>query len=78
MKEESYIEALRREIVEQYRSHPTGCGGSFGEILCWELHTNQTTFVKLAEKWGLSLPTIGDLVKDHCNKLQELPVVNFD
>ncbi len=75
--EEPYIEYLRREIVEQYKEHPTGCGGSFGEILCWELHTNQTTFKGLAEKWGLPLSTIGELVKDHCDRLQELPKVNF-
>jgi hypothetical protein len=28
-----------REVVErEYLRHPTGCGGSFGEILCFELH----------------------------------------
>ena len=29
-----------RELIEsRYREYPTGCGGSFGEILCYELHS---------------------------------------
>jgi hypothetical protein len=75
--EESYISYLRREIVRQYKSHPTGCGGSFGELLCWEIHENNMTFSRLAEKWGISLPTLGDLIKDHCDRLQELPKIKF-
>ena len=29
-----------RNIIERFyeRHHPTGCGGSFGEILCFEIH----------------------------------------
>jgi len=38
---------LRKKKIEQFRVHveriyehyPTNCGGSFGEILCYELHT---------------------------------------
>lgn len=76
MYEEGYIEILRREIEAQYTDNPTGCGGSFGEILCWEIHTNGLTFVWLAEKWGVSLPTLGELIWDHCKRLEELPSVN--
>ena len=25
-------------IERLYEQHPTGCGGSFGEILCFEIH----------------------------------------
>ena len=62
--EESYLASLRRQIIQQYAHHPTGCGGSFGELLCWELHTNGLTFAWLAEKWGLSLATLGELIWD--------------
>jgi len=71
-----YVELLRRLIEEQYKDHPTGCGGSFGELLCYEIHTRGLTFNWLAEKWGISLPTLGLLIKDHCDRLQKLPVVN--
>lgn len=71
-----YIERLRSMIEEQYEKHPTGCGGSFGEILCWEIHTNGLTFIWLAEKWGISLPTLGELIYDHCKRLEKEPIVN--
>lgn len=74
--EEAHLERLRRLIEDQYRENPTGCGGSFGEILCWEIHTNGMTFIWLAEKWGVSLPTLGELVWDHCKRLEEEPLVN--
>ena len=74
--EEPRIELYRRLIEDQYDAHPTGCGGSFGELLCWELHTNGLTFVRLAQKWGVSLPTLGALIADHCNRLEELPQVD--
>jgi hypothetical protein len=72
---EPRVECLRRQIEEWYEDCPTGCGGSFGEILCWELHSNGKTFVKLAEKWGLSLPTLGELIHDHCKRMEPGPVV---
>jgi hypothetical protein len=65
-------------IEEQYLDHPTGCGGSFGEILCWEIHTNGMTFAWLAEKWGVSLPTLGTLISDHCTRLEREPRVNHE
>ena len=48
--EESHLGYLRRRIEEQYKGKPTGCGGSLGEILCHELHSNGLTFKWLAEK----------------------------
>jgi len=78
MAEESHLGHLRRIIEEQYRSCPTGCGGDIGEILCYELHTNRMTFKWLAEKWGISLPTLGELIWDHCKRLEDLPHVNHD
>jgi hypothetical protein len=74
--EEPRVELCRRLIEEQYERFPTGCGASFGEILCWELHSNGLTFVQIAEKWGISLPTLGSLIADHCNRLEGLPHLN--
>lgn len=74
--EEAHVERIRRLIEEQYIENPTGCGSSFGEILCWEIHTNGMTFVWLAEKWGLSLPMLGEIIWDHCKRLENNPSVN--
>ncbi len=76
--EEPRLERLRRLIEESYLVHPTGCGGSFGEILCHELHTQGLTFCRLAEKWGISLPTLGRLIADHCERLEDDPLVSHD
>ena len=76
--EEPHLERLRRLIEKQYAEHPTGTGGSFGEILCHEIHENRMTFCWLAEKWGLSLPTLGELIWDHCKRLEAEPVVRHD
>lgn len=77
--EESRIECLRRRVEEAYAGeHETGCGGSFGELLCWEIHSNGLTFARLAEKWGISLPTLGDLIRDHCCRLEPSPRVDHD
>ncbi len=78
IREEPYLGRIRRLIEEQYRHHPTGCGGSFGELLCYEIHVGNLTFCKLAEKWGINLSTLGELIWDHCRRLQEEPVVKFD
>lgn len=74
--EEPHLAYVRRLIIEQYQENPTGCGGSFGEILCYEIHENGLTFKCLAEKWGISLPSLGELIWDHCKRLEDLPVVN--
>ena len=77
-RERNYLESLRTRIENQYLDHPTGCGGSFGEILCWELHYNNLAFTSLAEKWGISVTAVGELIYDHCKRLEELLVVNHD
>lgn len=77
-REESRVETLRRSIVEQYAAHPTGTGSSFGEILCHEIHENGLTFEWLARKWGLSLATLGELIADHCRRLEAMPVVDHE
>lgn len=78
MHEEDFGAMLRRKIVEQYANNPTGCGGSFDELLCWEIHSNGLTFRWLAEKWGVSLPTLGELIWDHCKQLEDLPSVDHE
>ena len=75
--EEDRISRYRRKIEEQYEDHPTGCGGSFGEILCYELHVGNLTFIELSRKWDISLPSLGELIYDHCCQLQEEPAVAF-
>jgi hypothetical protein len=81
MTHRDHLSTLRQSIERQYRDHPTGCGGSFEEILCYELHgeyggTGGPTFCCLAEKWGVSLPVLGELIWDHCKRLEPPPVVN--
>ena len=73
--ERSYLQFLRHCIEEQYIGAPTGCGGSFGELLCYELHEAGLTFCLLAEKWSVSLPTLGELIWDHCKRMEDLPHV---
>lgn len=75
MSEQSYILRLRRLIVLQYLDHPTGCGSSFGELLCYEIHQNGLTFNWLAKKWGISVTTLGELIYDHCKRLEQDPKV---
>lgn len=74
----SHIDDLRRQIEQQYICRPTGCGASFGEILCHEMHTQGKTFYQLALKWGLSLATLGELIWDHCKRLEPVPLVKHD
>ena len=70
-----YITYIRESIESQYKVNPTGCGESFGEILCWEIHENGMTFEWLAEKWGISLSLLGEIIRDHCIRLEVLPRV---
>lgn len=76
--EEPHVELVRRLIEEQYQDRPTGCGGSFGEILCHEIHTRGLTFEWLARKWGVSLSLLGELIADHCRRLERLPRVDHE
>ncbi len=64
-------------IVEQYKQHPTGAGNSFNEILCYELHHGSDgehegglTFLWLADKWGISVSFLGELIHNHCIELE--------
>ncbi len=78
MTEETHLGYTRKYIEEAYLDNPTGCGGSFGELLCWELHTNELTFTRLAEKWCINLTTLGELIWDHCKRLEPLPKVSHE
>lgn len=73
----TYLEYLREKIEIQYDRQPTGCGSSFGELLCYEIHSKNLTFIELAKKWGVSLPTLGELMWDHCKRLEPDPKIDF-
>ena len=70
---EDFRDELCRRRVELHGD--TGCGGSFGELLCHDIHTTDGEtygghdFRALAEMWGVSLPILGLLIADHCQKL---------
>ena len=77
------IKWFRKMIEKEYLKRPTGCGGSFGELLCWEIHSEPInprmqygdretglTFLELASKWGISVTFLGELIADHCKKLE--------
>jgi hypothetical protein len=64
------IQYFREGIEYNYRLDPTGCGNSFGEILCWEIHSNGQTFVWLAKKWNITVTFLGDIIADHCRKME--------
>jgi len=82
------LRKFRNHVEKSYQVHPTRCGGSFGEILCYELHSEPInprmqhktfnkgfciglTFKELAQKWGISVTFLGELIADHCKKLEE-------
>ncbi|KKL65831.1 hypothetical protein LCGC14_2151030, partial [marine sediment metagenome] len=71
----SYPRLLEFRIVieERYKENPTGCGESFDEILCYEIHHGSDgehegglTFLWLADKWGIEVSFLGELIYDHC------------
>lgn len=47
-------------------------------MLCYEIHERGLTFAWLAEKWGISLAMLGELIWDHCKRLEELPKVDHE
>lgn len=80
MSEEPFIESCRRRVEEQY-AHVTlssgGVGGCFGSILCSELHHggpggDGLHFTALAAKWGIPVSLLGELIWDHCKRLEPL------
>ncbi len=75
------IISFRNKIEDEYRNNPTGCGNSFGEILCYEIHHGSDgehegglTFLWLAEKWHISVTFLGEVISDHCAKLEKSDV----
>lgn len=87
MTEEPYIESCRRRVEEQYANVRLGSGsvgGCFGSILCHELHMGNDPhpaglhFTALAAKWGIPVTVLGDLIADHCRRLEPQVQVNHD
>lgn len=82
--EEPFLESCRRRVEEQYAHEElsSGCiGGCFGSILCSELHHGGPNrqglhFTALAAKWGIPVSVLGELIWDHCKRLEPLLQVN--
>jgi hypothetical protein len=85
--EEPFIESCRRRVEEQYAHTELGSGsvgGCFGSILCHELHMGNDPeqaglhFSALAEKWGIPVTVLGELIWDHCRRLENELHVNHN
>jgi len=76
------INKFRNEIERRYSEikWSAGCGMSFDEILCFELHSQPEnpracigqlglTFRELSDKWKVSVSTLGILIAHHCDRL---------
>lgn len=90
MAKEREIERFRGHVERTYANCPPNCPsyrGSFGEILCYEIHSQPInprmrvktgndgfetglTFKELAKKWGISVSFLGELIADHCKRLE--------
>jgi hypothetical protein len=81
------LELFRDSIEQRYSKIElsSGCvGGCFGSILCSELHHGDKNdcndhcaghglhFSALAKKWGISVTYLGELIYDHCRRLEPL------
>ena len=78
------IETARQMIVrvysDDYNRHqglPLGTRGDFAELLCYELHSGHDgehegglTFNWLAKKWEVPISFLGELIADHCRRLE--------
>jgi len=86
----AHLDAFREYIERKYQDYPTECGGSFDEILCFELHNGDRTeflgyaesiakngvdagcdFLALAKKWRIPVGFLGQLISDHCARLDD-------
>lgn len=84
--EESFLETCRREVEEQYahtKLSSGSVGGCFGSILCSELHHGGKDcgglhFTALAAKWGINVTILGELIWDHCKRLEPKVQVTHD
>jgi hypothetical protein len=72
------IEYFRNRIESEYKDVLLGSGsvgGCFGSILCHELHHseegNGLHFKKLAKKWNISVSFLGQIIADHCDRLDQ-------
>lgn len=73
------LDTLRRYAVKcRLALHgDTGCGGTFSELLCHDLHTKDGEtyggfdFIRVAERMGLVPSQLGLLLLDHCCGLEE-------
>lgn len=84
---DNLVARFREKIQTRYRlgrqRYSSGAdfrSGDFGEILCFEIHSqpdngrppgeNGLTFKELAEKWDVSVSFLGEVIADHCRKLE--------
>ena len=84
--EEPFIESLRRRVEEQsaeVKLASGAVGGCIGSILCHELHHGKPDaggihFSALADKWGIPVSILGELIWDHCKRLEPLLLVKHN
>ncbi len=72
-----WIETSRKWITRAYcddynlyQGLKKGSEVGFDELLCWEIYENRQTLNTLAKKWNISLSCLGELIADHCRKLE--------
>ena len=81
MDNQNKIKLFRKKIEEVYAKSGLSYAG-FDEIICYELHSQPVTprllvgetgltFRELAQKWGISISFLGELILDHCKKLEQ-------
>lgn len=83
--EEPFIESCRRRVEEAYKDKELGSGsigGCFGSILCHELHCSDDGrglhFLALSRKWNIPVSLLGELIHDHCKRLEPLLTVTHE
>lgn len=81
MKKQEKINQFRENVQKVYAENAFSYYVGFDEILCYEMHSQPVTprmdinsrgltFKELAQKWGITVSFWGELIKDHCERLE--------
>ena len=82
MTQSTRIHEFRQRVIDAYQPTGLNCVGDFGQILCYAIHEDPAnsrmasgdkghTFKELAALWGISVTFLGEVIADHCAKLEE-------